>query len=459
MKRIFFLLALTLSVSATGAQDITGKWNGAINTGVSKLRLIFDISAVDGGFRTSMVSIDQTSLSIPASTTIYSAPELTVRFDNLNAVFKGNLSEDGATIEGTFTQNNYPFALKLVPGDIELKRPQTPQPPYPYRSEDVVFENRQAGIKLAGTLTMPSEGKKFPAVVLISGSGAQNRDEEIAGHKPFMVLADYLTRQGIAVLRFDDRGFGESGGNFAEATSADFATDAAAAVDYLRSRREIDKKKIGMAGHSEGARVAFKVAAERRDIAFVISMAGAGMPGDSILIHQNRDILNAEESVPDGYVDYYIAALERLYKVVRKHEPGYLAANADSLAGTLTEPSLYYTQTREQLRQILIQVSSSPWLYAFVKDDPVEDIRRVACPVMAINGNRDLQVSSANLAHIESALRSSDNVRFNIREYPGLNHLFQTSQTGKIQEYALIEETISPRVLEDIGKWILKITE
>ena len=445
-----------MSAATLQAQDITGSWNGKAEFGLRSLRLVFHIERTAGGYSATMDSPDQGAKGIPASSASFERDTLRIAVSQIDFTYTG--VPEGNKMRGSVTQRGNTYPLNLERGDVVLNRPQEPKPPYPYRSEDVVFENGAAGIKLAGTLTMPSEGKKFPAVVLLTGSGAQNRDEEMLGHKPFLVLADHLTRQGIAVLRFDDRGFGQSEGDRSTATTADYATDASAAVDYLRTRKEIDKKKIGLLGHSEGAALAFMTAAERHDVAFVVSMAGAAMPGDEILIRQNRDILKAEKDVPEGYVDYYIETLRKTYDMVRLHDAKYLKANADRLASEVTGPSLYYVQTHDNIRQILEQ-ASQPWLNFFVKYDPAKDIRRVTVPVMALNGNRDLQVSPGNLALIESALREAGVERFSIKEYPGLNHLFQTSQTGKVQEYGQIEETVSPRVLEDIANWILRITK
>lgn len=453
MKRIAILISILMCAATLAAQDITGTWSGKADFGLQSLNLVFHIEKTDGGYSATMDSPDQNASGIEASSASFEGDTLRIAVSRIGFSYTGVL--DGDKITGALTQRGATFPLDLKRGSFAYNRPQEPLPPYPYISEEVVFENKKAGIKLAGTLSVPESGGKFPAVVLITGSGPQNRDEEIMGHKPFLVLADYLTRRGIAVLRFDDRGFGESEGDFASATTADFATDASAAVDYLRTRKEIDKKKIGVAGHSEGAAAAFMTAANRRDIAFVISMAGAGMDGGELLMWQNNDILKAEENTPENFTDYYVATLGRAYEIVRTHEPEFLAANADSLAGVVMRPSLYYKQTRENISRIFVQASQA-WFNFFIKYDPTTDIRRVKCPVMAINGNKDLQVSSDNLSLIAFALQESDNWRLNIREYPGLNHLFQTSETGKIQEYGKIEETISPRVLEDIAEWIPK---
>ncbi len=455
MKRLTLLFALIMSVAALHAQDITGPWNGKAEFGLRSLRLVFHIEKTGGGYSATMDSPDQGVKNRKVSSVAFSRDTLRIGIAQIDFTYTG--VKKGDKIVGAFTQRGATFPLDLERGDVVLNRPQEPKPPYPYRSEDVVFENKQAGIKLAGTLTMPSEGKKFPAVVLLTGSGAQNRDEEIMGHKPFLVLADYLTRQGIAVLRFDDRGVGGSEGDLRSATTADLATDASVAMDYLRTRKEIDKKKIGLAGHSEGAALAFMTAANRHDVAFVVSMAGAAMPGDEILIRQNRDILRAEKT-DDAFIDYYIDILHKVYDTVRAQPAQYLKDNAARLADEVTGPSFYHSVVKGQVEQLFTELST-PWLNFFAKYDPAEDIRRVQCPVMALNGNRDLQVSSSNLALIEKALREAGVERFSIKEYPGLNHLFQTSQTGKVQEYGEIEETVSPRVLEDIGAWILRITK
>lgn len=451
MKRIATLIALVICIVPLRAQDITGTWSGKADFGLQSLNLVFHIEKTDGGYSATMDSPDQNAYGIGASSASFDGDTLRIAVSRIGFSYTGVLN--GETVEGSFSQRGAVFPLDLKRGGVVYNRPQEPTPPYPYISEDIVFENKKAGIKLAGTLTVPEKGGKFPAVVLITGSGVQNRDEEIMGHKPFLVLADYLTRRGIAVLRFDDRGSGSSEGNFASATTADFASDASAAVDYLRGRVEIDKKKIGLAGHSEGAAAAFMTAANRRDIAFVISMAGGAMQGDEILIRQNYLTLNAEESTPENFTHYYIGTLERTYEIIKAYEPEFLAANADSLAVVSTRPSLYYRQTLENIRQIFAQ-ASQPWLNFFIKYDPKEDIRRVKCPVMAINGNKDMQVDPENLRLISSTLQEAGNRRLNIREYPGLNHLFQSCETGKIQEYVKIEETISPRVLEDIAEWI-----
>ncbi len=341
-----------------------------------------------------------------------------------------------------------------------LNRPQEPQPPFPYREKEVTFENPAAGITLAGTLTMPAEGSKFPAVVLLTGSGAQNRNEELFGHKPFLVLADHLTRRGIAVLRLDDRGVGSSEGTQTDATSADFATDAVAALDYLRTRPEIDHTATGLAGHSEGGLIAFIAAADNPGkVAFVVSMAGTGVKGEEISAMQTEDILLARGTATDA-AKMVAAKQRRDLALIFDNTPQFVEANIDSLAGLIVPGfDALPDDTKDALRAQILG-SNSPWMRFFAAHDPAIDIVRVKYPVLAINGSKDLQVRpSVNLAAIEAALRKGGNSDVTTIEYPGLNHLFQTAETGLMAEYGQIEETFSPQVLEDITAWILKNTK
>jgi pimeloyl-ACP methyl ester carboxylesterase len=308
----------------------------------------------------------------------------------------------------------------------------------------VAYENELAGIQLAATLTIPPGQGPFRAVVLITGSGPQDRDESLAGHRPFLVLSDYLTRRGIAVLRADDRGVGKSGGKFAAATTADFATDTEAGVAYLKTQPEIDPKKIGLVGHSEGGIIAPMVAARDSDVAFIVMMAGAGVPGDQILAEQSLLISEAGgKSRPEAEKN---AAREREILTLVKQEKDN-AALREKLAALIPR-----AQVDTQLGQI-----ASPWFRYFIAYDPATALRKVACPVLAINGEKDLQVPPRqNLPAIRKALEAAGNKDFEIAELPGLNHLFQTAKTGSPAEYAQIEETISPVALEKIAAWILK---
>ena len=292
---MLFLFTTFLSLTAF-AQDITGTWDGILKVQGTQLRLVFNISKTNTGFTSTMDSPDQKATGIPITTTTFENNTLKLAIPMASISYEGVLGND-RNIVGTFKQGALTVPLNLTKGVVEkekIVRPQEPTKPYPYYSEDITFENSKAGITLAGTLTLPSKEGNFPVVVLISGSGPQNRDEELLGHKPFLVLSDYLTKNGIAVLRYDDRGIAESKGNFRTATTADFAEDAAAAVTYLQTRKEINSKKIGLMGHSEGGVIAPMVASTNKAVAFIVLLAGTGIPGDALLLLQKALIERSE---------------------------------------------------------------------------------------------------------------------------------------------------------------------
>lgn len=285
MKIVLVFLITILTSITLNAQDITGEWNGLLKVQGIQLRLVFNVAKTDSGYLSTMDSPDQGANDIPVTTTTFDHPKIIFEVKNIGIEYIGELK--GEEIIGTFKQGGQEFSMDLSREEIEkvvVKRPQEPTEPYPYYSEDVTFKNATADISLAGTLTLPKKKGKYPVVILISGSGPQNRDCDLLGHKSFLVISDYLTRNGIGVLRYDDRGVEESTGDFDNATSADFATDVESAVEYLKSRKEIDKKNIGLVGHSEGGLIAPMVAAESEDIAFIVLLAGTGIQGDQLLL-------------------------------------------------------------------------------------------------------------------------------------------------------------------------------
>ena len=417
---------LFLSSSAS-AQDISGTWHGKLTVPTGSLTIVFHINqAAQGTYVTTLDSPDQGANGIKTQATSFSDSILTIQIPVIHASYKGKLKSD-KTITGTFTQG-MPIPLNLEKGEASRpKRPQEPQPPFPYKSEEVTVRNEQDGINLAGTLTLPEKGNKFPAVVLVTGSGAQNRDEEIMGHKPFLVIADYLTRNGIAVLRCDDRGTAASQGNHATATNEDFATDTEAAINYLRGRKEINTKKIGIIGHSAGGIIAFIVAAKDPSIAFIVSLAGAGVRGDSLILQQTdktRDELQKE-----------------LYANVTK---------------TMSSEELKDMSTVQQIATQIISWTS-PWYLHFMRYDPAKAMKKIKCPVLALNGEKDIQVDAImNLTAIQQRISENGNKNVTVKAYPNLNHLLQTCEKGTLAEYRQLEETISPEVLKDITDWILK---
>ncbi|MBR4166545.1 MAG: alpha/beta hydrolase [Bacteroidales bacterium] len=401
-----FLLAAPFSV----AQGIKGSWKGELDFVSSKLAVVFHFDG-DG---CTMDSPDQGAKDIPAEVGFVSADSVSISNRQLDMAFSGKL-QDGKIV-GRFSQRGLSMPLVLTPGEFVRNRPQTPEPPFPYRLEDVSFSNGDA--VLSGTLVYP-EGwngrKKVPVALMVSGSGLQNRDEELLGHKPFLVIADFLARNGIATLRYDDRGAGTSTGDAANATTEDFMKDADAGLDYLRSLGKF--RKIGVIGHSEGGEIAFMLASRGRTD-FIVSLAGPGVQGDSILLLQN---LNA-----------------------------------------LRQAGSPMTVTKEFVRAS-VKSQNNPWLDYFMDYDPADDISGIRCPALILNGDRDVQVEAAvNIPSIESNLPRNRRGKYvskhtEVKVYPGLNHLFQHCATGRPFEYKDIEEIVAPEVLEDISRWIAKL--
>ncbi|HLK54214.1 MAG TPA: alpha/beta fold hydrolase, partial [Candidatus Angelobacter sp.] len=437
---------------AVQASDIDGSWMGTLDAGAAKLRLFFQITTTPEGMQATLNSLDQGSGAIPASSVQRDGAKLTVEVKILGGVFAGTFDKGLTIIEGTWSQNGNTLPLTLKKIDkaaikSSVAHPQEPKKPYPYRSEDVIYQNKAAGVELAATLTIPQGKGPFPAVVLITGSGPQDRDEAIFGHRPFLVLSDYLTRKGIAVLRADDRGVAKSTGDFDLATTADFATDTEAGIAYLKTRSEIDVHKIGLIGHSEGGVIAPMVAARNHNVAFIVMMAGTGVPGDAVIAEQTKLILEASGVSNAAAEKQGATQLEILTLVKQEKDPIAVEKKLhEKLSGQATDAQLGAT----------IEKMNSPWMRYFISYDPAPALAKVTCPVLALNGSKDVQVSpSQNLPAIRKALEAGGNKHFEIVELPGLNHLFQTTKTGSPNEYAQIEETIAPVALDKIATWIL----
>jgi uncharacterized protein len=432
--------------------ELDGAWLGTIDTGALKLRVVFRITNTQDGLTATLDSLDQGMRGLPGTAVTRDGSSLRIENKQIEGTFAGKISADVASIDGTWSQRgrNYPLVLKRVhdESELEVKRPQNPVRPYPYREEEVSYENKAQNVTLAATFTIPQGKGPFPAVLLITGSGPQDRDESLLGHKPFLVLSDYLTRKGIAVLRADDRGTAKSTGVFANATTADFATDAEAGIAYLQTRAEVDAHKIGLIGHSEGGMIAPMVAAQNKDVAFIVMMAGTGVPGDQILVAQGEAIEVASGGKPEEAAKHAAKEREILKLVENEKDPAALEKELkEKMAGDVPE-----AQIGMQIKQI-----TSPWFRYFLTYDPATALRKVTCPVLAINGEKDTQVPpKLNLPAIHKALEDGGNKHFEIDELPGLNHLFQTAKTGAPGEYAQIEETISPVALDKMGSWILK---
>ena len=461
---VVIVLSTLLSVPSYSADNsIEGIWMGALKVSVAGLRVVFKISKnEDGSLKAAMDSPDQGAENIPVSKVTFEDGKLHLESQVVMGSYDGTLQPDG-TIEGTWKQSglSLPLVLKRTEEVPKLRRPQDPVKPYPYIEEDVVYENTDAGIKLAGTLTMPRAGGPFPAVILISGSGAQDRNETIVGHRPFLVLADYLTRKGIAVLRVDDRGVGGSTGNLLESTDEDLAGDVLAGVKFLKARKEIDPKKIGLIGHSEGGIVAPMAAVKSSDVVFIVLMAGPGLTGEEILYSQS-DLGLKKHGVSENVRAIQQKLLREIFEVFKTERDEKIIKEKvrEILKRNLEEPDEQASSELKNFIEIQSKVMNSRWYRSFVLYDPRPVLRKVKCPVLAMCGELDLNVQPReNLASIEEALKTGGNKNYTIKKLPGLNHLFQHAKTGDVSEYAEIEETISPDVLEAISQWILEQTQ
>ena len=404
---LFVLVALTGQAQVNSTTALLGSWSGKLKVGAMSLTIVLHLDQVDGNVKVSLDSPDQGAKGIPASKGYLSDDSVAVKIVSLGATYRARL-KDGK-LDGTFSQSGMSIPLEMSKGIAEVKRPQMPKAPYPYETEEVTFRNEADGATLSGTLTWPvgyNKNQKPVMVLFVSGSGQQNRDEEVMNHKPFLVIADYLARQGIATLRYDDRATGKSvGGDVKNATTADFSRDALAGIDFLRSKKAFSK--VGILGHSEGGSIAFMLGSQKK-VDFIVSLAGPTVKGDTLLAAQSNRIL--------------------------------------SLSG---QPA---TMTVEKYRQT-VATMNQPWLNWFNDYDPTNDIRQIRCPIFALNGDRDCQViSTLCLPALRRLLQPSK--KHLIKEYPSLNHLFQHCTTGLPDEYSQIEETISPEVLQDIAQWI-----
>lgn len=466
MKRITLLLMVLFISTSSFAQDVSGQWNGILKIQGTQMRIAFNLTKTDNGYSSTMDSPDQKVFGIPVTFTTVNYPDIKLTITSAFIEYTGKVENEGK-ITGTFVQGGQSFPLDLtkdIPQKEVIVRPQDPVKPYPYKSEDIKFLNKKDNITLAGTLTMPAKGKKFPAVILISGSGPQNRNEELVGHRPFLVIADYLTRNGIAVLRFDDRGTGESTGNFMSANTVDFAGDVMAAIDYMKTRKEIDQNNLGLIGHSEGGIIAPMVAVESKDVDFIVLMAGTGIRGDKLLLMQ-QELISKASGVDEAEVDKMIATNKKAFEIVIS------TTNQDSLKTKLTDyvksilkdiPASERPEgmSDDDYTNSMVAQMLNPWMIYFIRHDPSLVLEQVKCPVLAINGSKDLQVpSKVNLEAIEKALTKGGNTHFTIRELAGLNHVFQECTKGTPDEYSTIQQTTSPLALETMTKWIKEQAE
>ena len=427
MKALRTLTSVVFAMMAFAANAQEGTWNGELNVMGNKVPLVFN-------FSTNGCTIDSPSQGvngIQAEKTVKDDGTISVKVGMIGATFEGKMTD--GEIKGTYVQNGFPLPLTLKPGKLVVKRPQTPVPPFPYKEESVSFTNAQYTFN--GTLTLPENySRNTPVVLMVTGSGQQNRDEELFSHKPFAVIADALARQGIASLRYDDRGWGDKSVNFADFTTDDFRQDAAAAIPLLRKRFN----KVGILGHSEGGTIAMMLAAEGK-ADFIVSLAGMAISGKETLIMQNRQAMSAI-GLPKETVDSYCNSISKAL---------------DEIASGKKASEININDVPVALKPITIkalQQADTPYIRHFLTVDAGKLLPEIKCPVLALNGTKDTQVDcDANTTRIEKGLA---NCKHSIKKIDGVNHLFQHCNTGIVTEYQQIEETISPEVLQEVAKWV-----
>lgn len=473
MKKIFTLLFVSITFLTGHSQSITGNWEGVLSVQGTELPIVFHIKKDSSNkFTATFDSPKQQAYNLPCNDVIIKGDSLVLIMKMINGKYEGLLNTDKKNLSGKWFQGggNLPLDLKKT-SDIattkEFKRPQTPRPPFSYQLEEVLYFNADKSIQFGATFTYPlkNTAQKFPAVLLVTGSGQQDRDETIFEHKSFAVIADYLTRQGIAVLRVDDRGKGKTTGNFSKSTSADFALDAEAGINYLKSRSETDTINMGIIGHSEGGMIAPIVAAKRKDIKFIILLAGPCIPIINLMETQSIDVA-AASGVPAKELELYRPLYRNMAASIIHEKDGPTAEKnatvifnnwqikntaeaVKNTTGVTDEKSkaAYINSFVSQLQQ--------PWMNYFMQFNPADYLSKVHCAVLALNGEKDIQVAAApNLAAIKKILTANNNRNFKTQALPGLNHLFQHCNKCSAAEYGELEESFAPEVLQIMNDWI-----
>ncbi|MGL2965418.1 alpha/beta hydrolase family protein [Flavobacterium sp. XGLA_31] len=459
MKTSFLSLCLLLCLSPVFGQKIAGSWVGELDVPGAKIPLVFNIQANGTELKTTLDSPMQGVKDLATDKTTLTNNELTIDAKSIGIQYKGTFENE--KINGTFFQGGASLPLVLSrkkEGEFEMKRPQEPKAPFDYNSEDITFVNPKDANTLAGTLTTPKNKKNFPVAILITGSGAENRNSEIFGHKPFWVIADDFAKKGIGVLRLDDRGVGGSSKGVKEDTSENFAGDINAAVEYLAAK---GYTKIGLIGHSEGGMIAPMVAVQNKKVSFVISMAGPGIPVEDLLLLQSTAIAKAEGATDDD-LKISNGMNKKLYGFVKNYSGNDLKTDIKTvIAEEFKKFPKNQLPPEDKMPDLINQQAmelTNPWFVYFIKYNPDAYWSKLKIPVLAINGTKDLQVlATENLAGIKKSLEKAGNKKFAVQSFDGLNHLFQTANTGSVSEYATIEETISPKVLDAMSSWILKL--
>ena len=461
-RLIAFFLLMIISTLSIGQNKFDGLWTGTIAAGGIEMQIDFEIKEAE---RKVLMSVPIQNLeNIESTTLLISGDTITIMYTSFRARYDAIYDQKSEEFIGEWNQGRaIALNLKRTDAKTEFKRPQTPEEPFPYDIQDVSIENDNTGVTLAGTLTTPKGDGPFPLAILVSGSGRQNRNSNILGHKPFLVIADYLTRAGIAVLRYDDRGVDKSTGNHGESTSADFANDANFVFQYAKTLDKIDKSKIGIIGHSEGGMIAPIVASQNQDLGFIVSLAGPGVPISDLMTNQNVMVLEKSGMSPEG-LETTKQNLPLIYSIVNQDkEPKQLF---DSLINAVhgfydklsEEDQKLLAPTKASYYMSLAQSFFSPWFRYFLAYDPTESWQKTKCPVLALNGSEDIQIDAkANTKAIMTNLAISGNNKAQIKIIDGLNHLFQPCVKCDLAEYATIEITFDESVLAMIRDFISKL--
>lgn len=459
---IFIFIALNCS-----CQSISGIWQGNMSFMGQEMLAVFNIQQDGMKISAKMDFPQQLVLDYPVTKVSIKDDSLIIEITNMKVRYAGQLDQLYSEAIGTWVQSGTSIALTLkhMPDGegFIVRRPQTPHAPYPYFEREVTFVNKSAKTYLSGTLTLPDTVGLWPCVVLVSGSGPQDRNEEIVKHKPFLLIADYLTRNGIAVLRYDDRGVGKSTGDYSSATTFDFANDAEAAVNFLSKQPNIDPSNLGMIGHSEGGTICMILASRCKKLKFVISLAGMSMPGDQLLLLQN-ELIYKGYGYSDDELDMQRTLNIKVYDVLKSEKDPAIARErivalyAEAAEG-LDEKSIQRLGFSSENANMMAAQGMSKWLNAFLQINPEKYLIKNRCSFLALNGAKDIQVpADENIAIIDSQLRRGKGITYTSKVFPGLNHLFQFSKSGMPSEYAMIEQTMDPAVLEFMVKWIKEQT-
>lgn len=464
LLQLVLIITSALAVAAqVSTRDVEGYWLATLEVSGAKFRLALKIQKSENNYAAKLDNLDLDA-ALPIDSTVVNGNKLSFSAAKFGVNYEGTLNTAGDEITGTLKQgtNAAPLVFKRIAEAPKFNRPQEPKKPYPYDEEEVSYRNQKDNIKIAGTLTVPRGGGPYPAVLLITGSGPQDRNETIAGHRPFLVLADHLTRNGIAVLRVDDRGVGGTDTGSLSATSENLAEDVLAGVNFLRQRKEIDPKMIGLIGHSEGGMIAPMVAGRSNDVSFIVLLAGLGQRGEDVIYSQNELILKTQGAHVDT-IRHTISLSKRINSIVKTE------TDENRIEEKINEEIAAYDRTLGDLQKLLfapaagavkasMPIYKTAWYRYFITFDPQPVLKNVKVPVLALNGELDLQVpAKENLDLIGAGLKAGGNRDVTLKAFPKLNHLFQTSQTGLLSEYGKIDETMSPEVLKTVSDWILRL--